>query len=95
MTIHCYLVIIRREKDRYIARCADLPDCSAAGATFDEAHQRLITAMRAAVRHLQETGQPVPESLDIEDYRYGWPELSSESQTAFGLLFSADSAVSP
>ena len=83
----CYLVLFKEEGERFTAKCLDLPDCIAEGATFEEAKQHIIVVMSSAVRSLIEKNILPPPSLDFEDYRYSWPELSGPHQTGMGILF--------
>jgi predicted RNase H-like HicB family nuclease len=87
MSVHSYLVLFKEDSNRISAQCLDLPGCTAEGATFEEAKQHIIEAMRIGVQRLKDSNLPVPDSLEWEDYVYGWPELSAPGQTAMGILF--------
>jgi predicted RNase H-like HicB family nuclease len=87
MSSHCYLVLIRRSGAGFVAACADLPGCTAQGGSLEEAKEHMRQAMQTHVLHMQQAGLPVPESLDYEDYVYGWPEMQTADTTPVTILF--------
>ncbi len=56
-----YLVIVEPAADgQFSARCPQLPGCTAAGTSLENATQLLGTAMQAHLDLLRERGEPIP-----------------------------------
>jgi predicted RNase H-like HicB family nuclease len=56
-----YLVVIEKAERNYAAYIPDLPGCIATGATLDELHENIRSAVAMHLEGLREDGLPVPE----------------------------------
>jgi predicted RNase H-like HicB family nuclease len=55
---------------RYMATSPDLPNLIVAGDTIDEVLAEAPLVARALIETMRETGQPVPETLEVEAMPY-------------------------
>ena len=64
-----YRVVIQfdQDKERFVARAPELPQCSAEGTSYEEALQLVESEIEAQLHNMKEQGQQAPPPLDEVD----------------------------
>lgn len=63
-----YAVLITKTENGYLAEVPDLPGCTAAASSLEDARQSIGTAVRRHLARLERDGLPVPEPSTVVDH---------------------------
>jgi predicted RNase H-like HicB family nuclease len=63
-----YLVLIEKAEGNYSAYAPDLPGCAATGATYEEAEENMLSAIKLHIEGLVEDSLPVPPPAAVSEY---------------------------